>query len=121
MLNIKDADYVTDKRPIRLGELNIIHGHEYKFAISNPVNPARGLFLRCKAYAMCGHFHQSSYHSEKNVEQNKIATWSTGCLCDMHPDYAPYNNWSHGFAFVETFADGKFEVQNKIIAHGRVF
>lgn len=69
----------------------------------------------------CGHFHQSSYHSEKTVEQSKIATWSVGCLCDMHPDYAPYNNWSHGFAFVETEKDGKFIVQNKTIAHGRVF
>ncbi len=109
------------KRPIKLGDLNVIHGHEYRFAISNPVNPARGLFLRCKAYAMCGHFHQSSYHTEKTVEQNVIATWSTGCLCDLHPEYMPMNNWCHGFAFVEVGEDGKFDAQNKVIKSGKIY
>jgi predicted phosphodiesterase len=124
VLKFKDAgieDYVTDKRCIRLGNLNVIHGHEYRFAISNPVNPARGLFLRAKAHALCAHFHQKSEHSEKNVEQKTIATWSTGCLCGMHPDYAPYNNWSHGFAMVQVDKDGGFEVQNKYIAAGKVY
>jgi predicted phosphodiesterase len=112
---------VGDKRPIRLGDLNVIHGHEYRFAISNPVNPARGLFLRGKAYGMCGHFHQTSHHTEKTVEQKNIATWSTGCLCDMHPEYAPINNWSHGFAMVQVGADGRFEVQNHYIAKGKIY
>lgn len=123
MLKLKDCDVevVQDKRPLKLGDLNVIHGHEYRFAISNPVNPARGLFLRCKAYALCGHFHQSSYHTEKTVEQNVIATWSTGCLCDLHPEYMPMNNWCHGFAFVEVAQDGKFNLQNKVIRHGKIY
>lgn len=114
-------ELVSEMRPIRLGELNILHGHEYKFAISNPVNPARGLFLRTKAYALCGHFHQSSYHTDKTVEQKVIATWSTGCLCDLHPDYMPMNNWCHGFAFVEVGNDGKFNMQNKVIRNGAIY
>lgn len=114
-------ELVGDKRPIKLGDLNIIHGHEYRFAFTNPVNPARGLFLRCKAFALCGHLHQSSYHQEKTVEQSVLATWSTGCLCDLHPEYMPMNNWCHGFAFVEASADGKFNVQNKIVRHGKVY
>lgn len=118
-IGIKDV--IGDKRPLRLGHLNILHGHEYRFAISNPVNPARGLFLRTKAYAMCGHFHQSSQHSDRSVEQKNIGTWSTGCLCDLHPDFLPLNNWNHGFAFVEVEADGKFQVQNKFIAGGKVY
>jgi predicted phosphodiesterase len=120
-LNDQGIELVGDKRPIRLGQLNLVHGHEYKFAISNPVNAARGLFLRAKAYAMCGHFHQSSYHTEKTIEQKIVATWSTGCLCEMHPDYAPLNNWAHGFAVVDVFPDGKFEVQNRCIRHGKVY
>lgn len=112
---------VSRKRPIRLGDLNVIHGHEYRFAISNPVNPARGLFLRAKAFAMCGHFHQSSYHTEKTVEQKVIATWSTGCLCDLHPEYAVMNNWCHGFAFVDLAASGKFNVENRVIRNGKVY
>lgn len=114
-------ELVEDKRPIQLGELNVIHGHEYKFAISNPVNPARGLFLRCKAYALCGHFHQSSYHTAKTVEQNTIATWSTGCLCDLHPDYMPMNDWCHGFARVEVDNRGKFNIDHKVIHNGKTY
>lgn len=112
---------VADKRPIRLGDLNVLHGHEYKFAIQNPVNPARGLFLRTKAYAVCGHFHQSSYHTEKTVQQETIATWSTGCLCDLYPEYSPMNNWIHGFAFVEVAENGTFNMNNKVIKLGRVY
>lgn len=123
LLRLKDNDIeeVRDKRPIRLGILNVLHGHEYRFAISNPVNAARGLFLRCKAYAMCGHFHQRSEHSEKNVEQRQIATWSTGCLCQLHQRYAPLNNWVHGFAIVRVEKDGKFHVKNAFVSGGQIF
>ncbi len=114
-------DVVSEKRPIRLGTLNIIHGHEYRFAISNPVNPARGLFLRAKAHALCGHFHQTSAHSDKTVEDKNIGTWSAGCLCELHPDYSPMNNWNHGFAFVEVFENNKFHVQNKYIRSGIIY
>lgn len=119
--NVGIEDYVGEKRPIRLGLLNVLHGHEYRFAISNPVNAARGLYLRAKAHALCGHFHQRSEHSEKSVEQSKIATWSTGCLCEMHPEYGPLNNWSHGFAIVDVDKEGKFNVQNRMISGGKIF
>lgn len=123
MFGLKDLNIrlVDELRCIRAGELNIIHGHEYKFAISNPVNPARGLFLKGKAHATCGHFHQSSYHTEKTIEEQVIATWSSGCLCDLHPNYRPYNNWSHGFQFVEVGSNGKFNMQNKIIRQGKIY
>jgi predicted phosphodiesterase len=114
-------ELVRDKRPIRLGQLNVLHGHEYQFAISNPVNAARGLFLRCKEFALCGHFHQESQHSENTVEGRSVATWSTGCLCDLHPAYRPINNWSHGFALVEVAGNGKFRVQNKVIRNGNIY
>jgi predicted phosphodiesterase len=107
--------------PIRIGKLNIIHGHEYKFSISNPVNPARGFYLRAKVHCIGGHLHQHSNHSEKNMEGKVISTWSTGCLCNMHPDYAPLNNWSHGFAFVSCDKAGSFHVENMKIINGRVY
>lgn len=115
------VELVDEKRPVRLGQLNVLHGHEYSFAISNPVNPARGLFLRCKAHAITSHFHQVSHHSEKTVEGGSIATWSTGCLCDINPEYRPLNNWSHGFAFVKVDADGKFHVDNKVLKSGKLY
>ena len=114
------VEVVKWKRPVRLGKINVFHGHEYPFAISNPVNPARGLFLRAKVHAMCGHFHQSANHSEKNAEEKVISTWSLGCLCDMHPEFRPLNNWNHGFAWVE-HDDTDFQVENFKIIDGKVF
>jgi len=114
-------ELVDSKRPIRLGKLNVIHGHEYRFAISNPVNPARGFYLRGQAHCLGGHFHQTSQHSAKTVEQHVVGAWSTGCLCDLHPEYAPLNNWNHGFAFVTVPKDGAFNVDNYKIIGGKVY
>ena len=114
-------ELVDQKRPIRLGKLNVLHGHEYVFQISNPVNPARGLFLRAKTHCIAGHFHQVSQHSERDLNQHIISTWSTGCLCDLHPDYRPLNPWSSGFAFVETDSRGSFHVNNLRIIDGEVY
>lgn len=105
-------ELVDGQRPIRLGKLSVLHGHEYRFAISNPVNPARGLFLRARTHALCGHFHQSSQHSARNLEQHVVSAWSTGCLCDLHPEYRPLNDWNHGFAFVSIDKAGAFNVEN---------
>lgn len=113
--------YFDDNRPMKLGKLWVIHGHEYKFAISNPVNPARGLFLRAKVSALCGHLHQSSSHSEKDMADHIVSCWSTGCLCDLRPEYAPFNKWNHGAAFVEVSSDGAFSVNNFRIIDGKVF
>lgn len=106
---------------IRLGKLLVIHGHEYRFSISNPVNPARGIYLRAAVSAMCAHFHQISQHSHRNGHGQLVTTWSTGCLCQLEPDYAPLNNWGHGFATVEVSEDGSFNVSNLRIIHGKVY
>lgn len=87
--------------PVHIDQLLVLHGHEYRFAISNPVNPARGLFLRTAVTSMCSHFHQRAEHSARDGNGRLITTWSTGCLCQLSPDYAPRNNWSHGFAYVD--------------------
>lgn len=116
-----NIEWVSDKRPLRIGKLNVIHGHEYRFAISNPVNPARGYYLRGQCHCLGGHFHQHSEHSQKNLEQKVVSTWSTGCLCDMHPDYAPLNNWSQGFAFVSVSSAGAFSVSNLRIVDGEAY
>lgn len=123
LLGLKQVDMqlIGDNRPVRLGKLNVIHGHEYRFAISNPVNPARGYFLRARVHVLGGHFHQHSQHSAKNLEGNVVTTWSTGCLCDMHPDYRPLNDWSQGFAFVEVGKDGSFSVDNYRVVNGKVW
>lgn len=112
-------DVVDNKRIIQLGKLNIIHGHELTRGIASPVNPARGFFLKTKANVLGGHHHQTSDHSESDLNGKIIGAWSTGCLCDLHPDYMPVNKWNQGFATVENYGT-EFMVHNHRIIHGRV-
>lgn len=107
---------------IRLGKLSIYHGHELPQGMSSPVNPARGMWMRVQETLLCGHWHRVSEHTEKTGISNRISScWSTGCLCEMSPAFCIVNRWGHGFAIVETQADGEFEVHNKKIINGRVF
>lgn len=114
-------EYITEKRPIVCGKLNILHGHEYIGGITAPVNPARGLFMRAKACCIEGHFHQTSEHSEPTLEGKNIACWSTGCLSELHPSYMPLNKWNHGFAMIEMGREGNFRVRNRKIINGEIW
>ncbi len=108
------------KQIIKYADLNIIHGHEYVFSISNPVNAARGLFNRAKASTLCFHHHRTSEHTETTITGKTITCWSVGCLCNLRPDYMPLNSWNHGF--VEIYGDGNdgFHVDNKRIVNYRI-
>lgn len=111
---------IDDKRIIHAGELNIVHGHEFGQSVFSPVNVARGLYMRGKVSAMQGHNHQTSEHTESNMNGKITTTWSLGCLCELNPEYLPINKWNHGFAMVDI--DGKeFEVRNKRIYKGKVY
>jgi len=109
--------FIKDKRIIKAGKLNIIHGHEIK--VSSPVSPARAFALKAKSNVIGGHLHQSSEVTYKDINGKISGAWSTGCLCDMHPDYAPINDWHYGFAWVEVDGD-EFEVFNHKIINGKI-
>lgn len=113
-------EYVTAKRPIYLGKLTVLHGHELPTPVIGPVNAARGLFLRTKASAIVNHHHQVSEHSEPDIRDKLITTWSIGCLCHLHPYYARYNRWAHGAATVDLARGGDFKVRNYRINDGEV-
>ena len=122
----KDAspwiDWVDDKRVLVAKKLHIIHGHEYVFSISNPVNPARGLYMRSKKSTMCFHFHQSSEHTETDIDGDIETCWSVGCLCGLTPEYMPMNKWCHGFADItlsDDIQDG-WKVRNFRLFKGNV-
>ncbi len=110
---------IGDKRIIQANGLNIIHGHEFSTGFFSPVNVARGLFLRGKTSAIQGHNHQTSEHTESDMNGKITTTWSTGCLCELHPEYMPLNKWNHGFSIID-MADGLFEVRNKRINKGKI-
>ncbi len=113
---------VGDKTIMHANKLNIIHGHEFSQGFFSPVNVARGLALRAKASAIQGHNHQSSSHNSVDINGKVMTTWSVGCLAELHPEYAPINNWNHGFAVIDLDAKGdEFEVRNKTIVKGKIY
>lgn len=121
ILNL-DCTIIKQDQLIKYGKLNIIHGHEFKQSFFNPVNPARGLFLRAKANTLAGHLHQTSEHAESNINGDNIVCHSIGCLCDLRPEYSrfAYVKWNHGFAIIAKDKEGFFTVHNKKIVKGKI-
>ena len=72
---------IKDKRIIKIGHLNVIHGHEFGMGFLAPVNPARTFFLRAKAPTIGGDKHTTSEHSGRTINRKLITCWSIGCLC----------------------------------------
>lgn len=112
--------FVKNKRIVRAGKLEIIHGHELARGLTDPVNPARGFYNKAKNNVIGGHHHRSSDHMESDIKGNLIGCWSVGCLCDLHPAYMPVNKWNLGFAVVEVQPSGGFAVRNLKIINGKV-
>ena len=116
------VELVKDQRIILAGELPIAHGHELPKGMASPVNAARGAFMRTMSTILIGHGHRTSGHCEQDMWQSETFCWSTGCLCDLAPEYARINKWNWGFASVEIAkTGGGFDVQNyRITGDGKV-
>ena len=112
----------VNREMIKLGNLIVLHGHELGESVFSPVNPARGFFLKAKASTLMGHYHQVSHHSESNLHGEQVGVWSTGCLCNLSPEYRPYayTKWSNGFAYVTVNEDKTFQVKNFRILDGKI-
>jgi hypothetical protein len=106
------VELVEDQRPVMLGKLPVLHGHELPKGMAAPVNVARGAFLRTLSTVLVGHSHRTSNHAESDMWHREVATWSTGCLCDLRPDYARINRWNWGFAVATVHERGAFDVHN---------
>jgi predicted phosphodiesterase len=106
-----NMDWLADKRFIQVGRLNIGHGDEW-FARGDTVNPARTAFLKAKECIMISHRHQASSHTGNTVRSKVIGAWSTGCLCNLHPEFLRHNEWNQGCAIVEQQKDEDFQVFN---------
>lgn len=121
--NQHGIEIVNNRRPVLAGQLPIIHGHELPRGITNPVNMARGAFLRLSDTVLVAHGHRTSQHVEPTgIFHHEVATYSMGCLCDLYPYYMPIGNrWDNGFAFAEVDSDGEFDLRLlRITKHGKV-
>lgn len=118
-LGSRGIEFIDGNRIVLSGKLPVLHGHEIRLGAGS-VNPARALFLKFKTSAAVSHLHRTSDHTESTGMGKTISTHSLGCLCELNPDYAPINNWNHGFAINLVGADGDYEFRNYKIVKGRV-
>ncbi len=94
---------------ITAGNMTLLHGHEFNVS---GINPARKLFMKTKLSAMCGHLHRPDKHFTRNARGEGIECYVVGTLGELHPDYAPKNDWQHGYAILAVGRTGKFSVNN---------
>ena len=114
LLKLRDYGIIYLKRRTKtyFGHLLVEHGDRMKG--SGGVNPARSLFIKYKRHVLCGHFHRKSEHLEKIYDGNIVSTFSTGCLCELEPEFFECNNHVHGYARVSMRGDN-FKVNNHLI------
>lgn len=118
-LDERGIDWVPNTWPMRHKHLAIVHGHEWGGGWFSPVNPARSAYLKSHECVMVGHEHRTSEHTEKTMFDTTVTCWSIGCLCDLHPEYRPFNKWNHGFAIIDV-AGSSWKVENYRIVNGEV-
>ena len=120
-LNSIKVKILDDKTLVKAGKLSITHGHHIFKGVFTPVNPSRGAFLRAKQSLIVGHLHRASHHPEVDLDGKIISCWSTGCLCELKPNYSPMvSNSQHGFAHIMVEKNGDYTVKNYQIVNGKL-
>jgi len=120
-LNSVKVKLLDDKILVKAGKLSITHGHHIFKGVFTPVNPSRGAFLRAKQSLIVGHLHRASHHPEVDLDGKIISCWSTGCLCELKPNYSPMvSNSQHGFAHIMVEKNGDYTVKNYQIVNGKL-
>lgn len=112
-------DAVKDMLPIKIGKLNVLHGHEIQGG--GGINPARATFLKTIDNVLIGHYHRTSTHLEKTFNGKGLGVNSSGCLCGMYPMFSRVNKWNLGFVYVElNIKTGEYVLENKVIIGNKV-
>jgi predicted phosphodiesterase len=117
-LGEKGVTWIPNKQLVIAGKLHMIHGNEYKGG--GGINVARTLWLRAGSNVIAGDKHKTQSGLKTNIDKSITGTWSVGCMCELNPDYLPFNEWNLGFAHIEISKDGNFTVHNKQIINGKI-
>lgn len=104
----------------KMGKLYVFHGHELGKGNGMQINTARNLRLKAGTNALQGHWHRNNNDVSRNAGQKIQSGYTTGCLCELNPAYAPFNQWTHGFAEIEIDKNGNYILDNRIIIDGSI-
>ena len=113
--------YLKDNVGIKIGKLNIIHGHEIR-ATMGVVNIARTYYMKAQSNILFGHWHQSQEYITRTMDGTINGAWTNGCLSKLDASYTyGINQWVNGFAYVELLdSTGNFRVSLKKIIGGEI-
>lgn len=113
----KKIQWIPNETPVKIGKLNIIHGNEYR---GGGVHPAKHYYDKAGENIIGGDKHRTSEFIKRSIGNKVEGGWSVGCLCELNPEYMPFNQWNLGFAYIEVYPDGNFKIENKKIINGNV-
>ena len=117
-LRERGIEWIPNKTLVKIGKLNAIHGNEYKGG--GGINVARTLWLRAGDNVIAGDKHKTQSAIKTNIDKKTVGTWSVGCLCELNPDYMPFNEWNVGFAHILVEPNGNFQVKNYMAIDGKI-
>jgi hypothetical protein len=110
--------WIPTEEDVHFGKLSVFHGHEYR---GGGLMVARTMLIKAMDNILFGNFHRPQEFIKPTIKDKILGSWSTGCLCDLHPRYLPKNDWVHGFAIVTLSENGNFQIENKKIINGEVY
>lgn len=117
-LREKGVEFIPNKQLVQAGKLNMIHGNEYKGG--GGINVSRTLWLRAGENVIAGDKHKTQTGIKTTIGKTVHGTFSVGCMCELNPDYMPFNEWNLGFAHIIIEPNGMFQVKNMMIINGKI-
>ena len=122
-LNIEYVDtlryWTNNGSPFNLYGLIHLHGHEVR--TRSYVYATRRMLQEVMEDVIFGHFHYTDTAVRNTAYGTPVGAWSVGCLCRLTVEFAPVNQWNHGFATVAYYGDGDYLVNNYRIVGTRIY
>ena len=85
--------------PLFLGNLLVMHGHEYNFSANGAGTTVKKIVEKTGNSVMIGHVHKlASIHLQKR--SFSAEGYEMGCVCNFDNDYCLDPDWALGFGFV---------------------
>lgn len=114
-------EILPNQSRFRMGNLDFIHGDLRGRGVGSK-HIASGMLAKLKRSTLFGHYHRAQFHPEPDGDGVIRAGFSTGHMCDpaQAADYCPINDWTQGFATIDTDpTTGLFEVRQHLIHAGK--
>lgn len=113
--------FISQNYLVKAGKLNIHHGHITFRGGGSYANAARMLYMKTKANMICSHVHVESSHTEPDLNDKIVTTFTTGCMCTLRPEYQPFGGKAcHGFADITIKPNRDYSVNNIRIYKGQI-